>query len=129
MNGGGGSDVERLLYSVTALGIILIFLVFFSLRRAHIRVEYSVSWLVAGFALLILSRSEGALEMASRFLGLTQAPFALLLIIGGVFLIVFYRFSIIISRLKDDNIALAQRVAILEYYVRSDLGRNAASGS
>jgi hypothetical protein len=31
----------------------------------------------------------------------------------------FYRFSLIISQLKDDNIALAQRVAILEYHIRS----------
>jgi hypothetical protein len=36
-----------------------------------------------------------------------------------VFVIIFYRFSVIISKLKDDNIALAQRVAILEYHLQS----------
>jgi len=30
-----------------------------------------------------------------------------------------FRFSVILSHLRDDNIALAQRVAILEYYVKS----------
>jgi len=34
-------------------------------------------------------------------------------------LIMFFRFSVIISHLRDDNIALAQRVAILEYHLRS----------
>jgi hypothetical protein len=36
-----------------------------------------------------------------------------------VFLLMFFRFSVIISHLRDDNIALAQRVAILEYHLRS----------
>jgi hypothetical protein len=31
----------------------------------------------------------------------------------------FFRFSVIVSRLKDDNIALAQRVAILEFHIQS----------
>ena len=50
---------------------------------------------------------------------MTYPPLALLLIVGCVFLLIFYRFSIIISQLKDDNIALAQRVAILEYHIQS----------
>ena len=37
----------------------------------------------------------------------------------AVFLFVFYRFSVMVSHLKESNIALTQRVAILEYYVRS----------
>jgi hypothetical protein len=32
---------------------------------------------------------------------------------------VFYQFSIVISDLKDANISLAQRVAILEFKIRS----------
>jgi hypothetical protein len=31
----------------------------------------------------------------------------------------FFRFSVIISHLRDDNIAMAQRVAILEYHIQS----------
>ena len=31
----------------------------------------------------------------------------------------FFRFSVIISHLRDDNIALAQRVAILEYHIQN----------
>ncbi|MGH9720525.1 MAG: DUF2304 domain-containing protein [Bryobacteraceae bacterium] len=102
----------------TGLSLVLIVLVLMSIRRAHIRVEYSVSWLVAAIALLALSRSPGLLEAAAQQLGISYPPLALLLIVGCVFLIIFYRFSVIISRLRDDNIALAQRVAILEYHLR-----------
>jgi hypothetical protein len=111
--------MERLLNATTVLSLVLIFWVLVSLRRAHIRVEYSVSWLFTGFALLALSRSRWALESASTYLGLTDPPLALVVVIGGVFLIMFYRSSIIISKLRDDNIALAQRVAILEYHLTS----------
>ena len=47
------------------------------------------------------------------------AVFAILMIVSFVFLFVAYRFSLRISSLKDANIALAQRVGILEYHVRS----------
>ena len=104
---------------MTATSALLIVLVLTSLRRAHIRVEYSVSWLVAAVALLIVSRSHALLDAAAEFLRISYPPMALLLIIGCVFLLMFYRFSLVISKLRDDNIALAQRLAILEYHVQA----------
>jgi hypothetical protein len=111
--------MERLLNAMAVLSIVLILFVLRSLRRAHIRVEYSVSWLGAAVTLLVLSRFRPALQWIGRVLGIQDAALALLFIIGCLFLIVFYRFSIIISDLKDANISLAQRVAILEFHLRS----------
>ena len=111
--------MERLLNVMTVFSIVLILFVLRSLRRAHIRVEYCVSWLGASVTLLVLSRSRRALEWMGRFLGIGDAALALLFIVGCLFLIVFYRFSIVISDLKDANISLAQRVAILEFHLRS----------
>ena len=111
--------MERLLNVMTAVSVLLAALVLVSVRRAHIRVEYSVSWLAAAVALLALSRARFLLDLIARYLGISYAPLALLLVIGGVFLIMFFRFSVIISKLRDDNIALAQRVAILEYHIQS----------
>jgi len=111
--------MDRLLNVMTATSLLLIVLVLATLRRAHIRVEYSVSWLIAAVALLIVSRSHALLDATAGFLGISYPPLALLLIIGCVFLLMFYRFSIIISKLRDDNIALAQRLAILEYHLRT----------
>lgn len=112
--------MERLLNVVTVTSVIMIVLVLVSVRRAHIRVEYSVSWLFAAAVLLVLSRSQSTLNAVAAFIGIPASPpLALLLLIGCVFLIMFYRFSVIISKLRDDNIALAQRVAILEYHLQS----------
>jgi hypothetical protein len=111
--------MDRLLNALTVLSALLFVFVLLSVRRAHIRVEYSVSWLLAAAALLILSRSRGMLEAAAHKLGLADPPLALLLVIGCLFLLMFYRFSVIISKLRDDNIALAQRLAILEFHLQT----------
>lgn len=111
--------MDRLLNVMTVFSGVLLLLVLVSVRRAHIRVEYSVSWLLAAAALLILSRSRGMLEAAAHSLGLSYPPLALLLVIGCVFLLMFYRYSVILSKLRDDNIALAQRLAILEYHLHN----------
>ena len=112
--------MDRLLNVLTILSLILMVLVLFSVRRSHIRVEYSVSWLGAATVLLILSRSHVALDWIAKYLGLTDPPLALLMLVFFVFLVVFYRFSVIISELKDANIAMAQRLAILEYRHEND---------
>jgi uncharacterized protein DUF2304 len=110
--------MDRLLNVTAAMSVLLLIVVLASVRRAHIRVEYSVSWLVAALAMLVLSRSGAALEVLRRWSGLPDTPLTLFLFIGGVFLLMFFRFSIIISHLRDDNIAMAQRVAILEYHIQ-----------
>ena len=39
--------MDRLLNVTTGLSVILLVMILVSVRRAHIRVEYSVSWLLA----------------------------------------------------------------------------------
>src|SRR6266542_4031592 len=111
--------MDRLLNVTTVLSVILILIVLASVRRAHIRVEYSVSWLIAAVAMLVLSRARPVLDAVRNLIGLPDSPLTLFLLGAGVFLLMFFRFSVIISHLRDDNIALAQRVAILEYHIRS----------
>jgi hypothetical protein len=111
--------MDRLLNVTTVLSILMLVMVLISVRRAHIRVEYSVSWLLASVTMLLLSRSRPVLEVITRWSGVPDTPLTLFLISGAVFLIMFFRFSTIISHLRDDNVALAQRVAILEYHIHS----------
>ena len=111
--------MERLLDVLAVFSVLLLLIVLRGLRRSRIRVEYSVSWLAAAVALFVLSRSRGALEWVAGYLRLNEPALALIILILLVFLGVFYRFSIIISQLKDMNITLTQRVATLDYQVRS----------
>lgn len=111
--------MDRLLNVTTAVSGLLVLIVLFSVRRAHIRVEYSVSWLAATLVMLVLSRARPLLDAVRNLMGLPDSPLALFLLAGAVALIMFFRFSIVVSHLRDDNVALAQRVAMLEYRLRS----------
>jgi hypothetical protein len=111
--------MDHLLNVTTGLSVVLLIVVLISVRRAHIRVEYSISWLIAAGAMLVLSRSRPVLDAIRRSVDLPDTPLTLFLLGGAVLLIMLFRFSVIISHLRDDNIALAQRVAILEYHLRS----------
>jgi hypothetical protein len=111
--------MDRLLHVSAGICLLLLVMVLISVRRSHIRVEYSVTWLVAATAMLALSLARPVLEYIRHLLGLPDTPLAIFLVAGAVFLLVFFRFTLIISRLRDDNIALAQRVAILEFHLRA----------
>ena len=111
--------MERLLNAMTVLSTVMLLLVLFSVRRSHIRVEYSVSWLAAAAILLVFSRWPAGLEWVARQLGLADPPLALVLLMVCVFIVVIYRLSVRISDLKDANIAMAQRLAIIEFQLQS----------
>jgi hypothetical protein len=111
--------MDRLLNVVNLLSLLLLCFVLFSVRRQRIRVEYSVSWLAAAFALFALTFSSGPTTWIGKILGVTGGPTVLVIMILAAFLAVFYRFTAIISDLKDNNVALAQRVAVLEYLISS----------
>ena len=111
--------MERLLDVTTVLSLAMLMVVLFSLRRSHIRVEYSVSWLAASFILLLLSLSPAPLEWIARELGLSDPPLAFVILAVCVFVVVIYRLSVVISDLKDANIAMAQRLAIVEFQLQN----------
>ncbi len=111
--------MDRLMLVLLGFSLAIIVLVLISVRRQHIRVEYSVSWLTAAIILLILSLNRGLIDWLTQVIGVDHPPVAIVFVILCVFLVVFYRFSLRISALKDANIALAQRLAILEYRLTS----------
>ena len=107
--------MDRLFDVVAVFSLVLIVWVLSSVRRAHIRVEYSVSWLLAGAALLVLSRWRTLDDWIAASLGIADGFIALAMMAGAAFFIVLYRLSLRISGLKDSSITLAQQVAILEF--------------
>jgi len=111
--------MDRLFDVVTVFSVVLIVWVLSSVRRAHIRVEYSVSWLLAGAVLLVLARWRALDDRIAATLGLSDSFIGLAMFAGAAFLVVLYRLSLRISGLKDSSITLAQQVAILEFRLQA----------
>ncbi len=112
-----------LLDALAILAVLLLLVVLRAIRREHIRVEHSVSWLAAALALIALSRASGLLQGTAESVGIREPALVLLFLIFIVFIGVFYRLSRIVSELKDMNITLTQRVAILEFLLREKDGQ------
>jgi hypothetical protein len=100
---------------VAAVIVILATLV--SLRRAHIRVEYSVGWLVVGFILFVCALFPRFLLRAAASLGL-EPQIGWVFLAGALALALLFEVSLVVSQLRDENVILTQRLAILEYHLR-----------
>ena len=111
--------MDRMLMVLGGFSAVLVILVLASVRREHIRVEYSVSWLAAATLLMVVSFNRGLVDWMAAALEIDYPPLVVIVLMFGVFLVVLYRFSLRISELKDNNIALAQKLAILEYQHKS----------
>jgi hypothetical protein len=102
------------IYQNAAILIVLATLV--SLRRAHIRVEYSVSWLVVGVILFVCALFPRLLARLASSFGLDPEA-AFLVLTGALALALLFEVSLVVSQLRDENIILTQRLAILEYHL------------
>jgi hypothetical protein len=110
--------LERIRYATAAFCVLLLVQIVRSVRREHIRVEYSMAWFAAAAALLILALWDGGLLWLATALGVEDLSFVLLLLAGLSFLFTFFRFSVEVSTLKDHNILLSQKVGMLEWEIR-----------
>lgn len=110
--------MDRVRWATAVFCALLLVQIIRSVRREHIRVEYSMAWFAAVVVLLGLSLWDDGLEMLSEWLGVESSPVVLLVLAGLAFLFTFFRFSVEVSALKDHNIQVGQKVGMLEWEVR-----------
>jgi hypothetical protein len=104
---------------VTIFGVIasllLILVVLELMRGRRLKERYALLWLATGVALLVLSAWRGGLNTIAGWLGVTGYPPAVLFAVATLFIfLVLLHYSTVISKLTDENVELAQRVALLE---------------
>ena len=88
--------------------------IFELLRRKRLMERYALLWLLSSAVLLILAVWKGLLETVAAAIGIYYAPSALFVIAFGFILVLLLHFSLVISRLADQNKVLAQRLGLLE---------------
>lgn len=104
---------------VSVIGVIaslvLLLVVLELVRGRRLKERYALLWLATGVVLLILSAWREALNTIAGWLGVTGYPPAVLFAVGTLFiLLVLLHYSTVISKLTDENVELAQRIALLE---------------
>ena len=99
---------------VVAIAVIVFALVFELVRRRALMERYALLWLLAAVALVVLALWRGLLTSISGDLHI-YTPVNALFAAGFVFVIVLLlHFSMVISRLSEQNKMLAQRLALLD---------------
>ena len=101
--------------AATAASLVLVLVVFELIRSRRLRERYALLWLVTGIVLVVLSAWRGGLNTIAGWLGVRGYPPAVLFAVGLLFVIlVLLHYSTVISQLSDQNVILAQRLALLE---------------
>lgn len=108
----------RLVAFGVAIAVILLLLVLELVRRRRLQERYAILWILTALVLLVLSIWRGALESMAGMVGIAYAPALLFAITSFFVVIVLLHYSTVISRLSQQNTALAQAVALLEQRVR-----------
>ena len=103
-------------------------LVFELVRQRRLMERYALLWLFSTAILLGLAIWKSLLEDVSSAIGIYYAPSALFVIAFGFTLALLLHFSLVISRLADQNKVLAQRVGLLQQRMELLEGRTLAEG-
>jgi hypothetical protein len=92
--------------------IILILVVVELVRGRRLKERYALLWLATGIVLLVLSLWREGLNTIAGWLGVTSYPPAVLFAVATLFIfLVLLHYSTVISRLTDENVDLARRIA------------------
>jgi hypothetical protein len=98
---------------------LLVLIVLELIRSRRLRERYALLWLVTGIVLTALSAWRDGLNTIAAWFGVRSYPPAVLFAVGILFILaVLLHYSTVISRLSDQNVMLAQRLALLEAELR-----------
>ena len=99
--------------------VLLLLVVFELIRSRRLRERYALLWLLTGLVLLALSLWRGGLNTIAGWLGVQTYPPAVLFAVALLFVLaVLLHYSTVISKLADQNVVLAQRLALIELELR-----------
>jgi hypothetical protein len=108
---------------------VLVLVVLELIRSRRLRERYALLWLATGIVLTVLSAWREGLNTIAGWLGVRSYPPAVLFAVGILFILaVLLHYSTVISRLSDQNVVMAQRLALLEQELRAS-GRPSSASS
>ena len=116
--GAAGTPLKVSLVAVAA-SLLLLVVVFELIRSRRLRERYALLWVLTGVVLLALSAWRGGLNTLAGWVGVETYPPAVLFAVALLFVLaVLLHYSTVLSKVTDQNVILAQRLALLEQALR-----------
>jgi hypothetical protein len=104
--------------AVLAAGLVLLGILEL-VRRRRLLERYALLWLGSALVLLVFAVWSDALRELASALGIRTPSNALFALAFGFVLVLLLHFSLVISRLSDQNKVLAQRLGLLQHELRA----------
>ncbi|MBI1281736.1 MAG: DUF2304 family protein [Anaerolineaceae bacterium] len=111
------SMVDRAMIFGLVAGIGAFIFVLELVRRRRLKEEYSLLWLATAVALIVLSLSRPALDLLASTVGIIYPPSALFLVAVIFVLFILLHYSIVLTRLTQENKENAQQLALLRWQI------------
>ncbi len=93
--------------------LIIVFSVFQLIRKRKLMERYSLLWFASSLVLIVFSFWRDLLEKFAELLGVEYAPSVLIIVIIFCGFLLSLHFSVVISKLSEQNKVLAQELALL----------------
>jgi len=106
---------NRIQYISIVCSIGLLIFIFELIRRKKIREQYSLLWLFFSIVFVVLSVWREGLDAFAKLVGINYAPSALFLILVLAIFLILIQFSVIISKLTEENKKLSQEIGLIKF--------------
>jgi len=111
------SMLDRAMIFGLVAGIGTFIFVLELVRRRRLKEEYSLLWLATAVALIVLSLSRPILDTLASAVGIIYPPSALFLVAVIFVLFILLHFSVVLTRLTQENKENAQQLALLRWQI------------
>jgi hypothetical protein len=101
------------------VSVVLLVAVLELTRKRRIREQYALIWLALGFLILIFSVFTKILDSIARWVGIYYAPSLLIVLIVFSGMVLGIHFTLVISKLAEDNKKLVQEIGLLKNRVEN----------
>lgn len=108
----------RISIAAAIAAALLLLLIFELIRSRRLQERYALLWLLTGVVIFVLAVWRGLLSRLANLVGIAYPPSALFILASFFVLVVLLHYSTVISKLSDQNLILAQRLALLEHRLR-----------
>ena len=110
-----GGDISTRAQVIAVIATLAIFLFVLELvRRRRLVERYALLWMTAAFALLVLAIWTDGLDVIKDLMGIEEPANAIFILAFGVAFLLLLNFSVVTSRLGEQNKILAQETAGLD---------------
>ena len=111
--------IDRTLVFTITGALLWMLIVLRMVHRRRLKEQFLILWLIIAAVLLVMASSRSLLAFLASLVGIHYPPSVLILVSIGSLLLILLHFSVVMSRLMDLNISLAQEIAMMRQQLRT----------